>query len=123
MKNYKKLALLLLLSSFPAFAHGNKPLDGLNIMLDPGHGGADSGAVGRLGLKESDTNLRVARYLRMLLEHDGANVSLTREKQEDFKSLAQRVEMSNKSNPDLFISIHHNASLNPNPTVLSLFTS
>ncbi|MBP5470294.1 MAG: N-acetylmuramoyl-L-alanine amidase, partial [Candidatus Riflebacteria bacterium] len=116
MKNYKKLAFLFLLSTFPAFAQGYKPLEGLNIMLDPGHGGADPGAVGRLGLKESDTNLRVARYLRMLLEHDGANVTLTRETPEKTLSLAQRVAMSNKSMPDLFISIHHNASLNPKPT-------
>ncbi len=115
MKNYKKLAFLFLLSTFPAFAQGYKPLNGLNIMLDPGHGGADSGAVGRLGLKESDTNLRVARYLRMLLEHDGANVTLTRETKDKFETLAKRVSMSNEANPDLFISIHHNASLNPNP--------
>ena len=116
MKNYKKLAFLFLLTTFPAFAQGYKPLAGLNIMLDPGHGGADPGAVGRLGLKESDTNLRVARYLRMLLEHDGANVTLTRETPDKTTSLAQRVAMSNKAMPDLFISIHHNASLNPNPT-------
>ncbi len=115
MKNYKKLAFLFLLSTFPAFAQGNKPLNGLNIMLDPGHGGADSGAVGHLGLKESDTNLRVARYLRMLLEHDGANVTLTRETKEKTLSLSQRVALSNEAMPDLFISIHHNASLNPKP--------
>lgn len=114
MKNYKKLALLFLLSTFPAFAQGNKPLDGLNIMLDPGHGGADSGAVGHLGLKESETNLRVARYLKMLLEHDGANVTLTRAKDKAL-SLSKRVELSNEAMPDLFISIHHNASLNPKP--------
>ena len=114
MKNYKKLAFLFLLSTLPAFAQGNKPLDGLNIMLDPGHGGTDSGAVGHLGLKESETNLRVARYLKMLLEHDGANVTLTRA-QDKFISLAKRVELSNEAMPDLFISIHHNASLNPKP--------
>ena len=102
MKNYKKLALLFLLSTFPAFAQGNKPLDGLNIMLDPGHGGADSGAVGHLGLKESETNLRVARYLKMLLEHDGANVTLTRAKDKAL-SLSKRVELSNEAMPDLFI--------------------
>ena len=114
MKNYKKLAFLFLLSTFPAFAQGNKPLAGLNIMLDPGHGGADSGAVGHLGLKESDTNLRVARYLKMLLEHDGANVTLTRT-QDKSLPLYKRVELSNEAMPDLFISVHHNASLNPKP--------
>ena len=115
MNNYKKLALILMLSAVPAFAQGDKPLSGLNIMLDPGHGGADPGAVGKLGLKESDTNLRVSRYLKMLLEHDGATVKLTREKPETSLSLSKRVSMSNEEMPDLFISIHHNASLNPNP--------
>lgn len=113
MKNYKKLAFLFLLSTLSAFAQGNKPLKGLNIMLDPGHGGADPGAIGQLGLKESDTNLRVARYLRMLLEYDGAKVSMTRDRKETHLSLASRIAMSNKAMPDLFISIHHNASLSP----------
>ncbi len=115
MNNYKKLAFILMLSAVPAFAQGDKPLSGLNIMLDPGHGGADPGAVGKLGLKESDTNLRVSRYLKMLLEHDGAKVKLTREKPETSLSLSKRVAMSNEEMPDLFISIHHNASLNPKP--------
>ena len=111
MRNYKKLAFILLLSALPSFAQSNKPLEGLNIMLDPGHGGADPGAVGKLGLKESDTNLRVARYLKMLLEHDGANVSLTRDQKDTFISLKDRVKMSKEQNPDLFVSIHHNASI------------
>ena len=115
MKNYKKLAFIFLLSTVSAFAQNAKPLKGLNIMLDPGHGGTDPGAIGRLGLKESDTNLRVARYLGMLLRHDGANVTFTREEPDKSKTLAQRVALSNEAMPDLFISIHHNASLNPNP--------
>ena len=116
MKNYKKLAFLFLLSAIPSFAQINKPLAGLNIMLDPGHGGRDSGAVGPMGLKESDTNLRVAQYLRMLLEHDGAKVTMTRNKKDSSLSLSNRVAKSNEAMPDLFISIHHNASLHPRST-------
>ncbi|HOY68346.1 MAG TPA: N-acetylmuramoyl-L-alanine amidase [Candidatus Ozemobacteraceae bacterium] len=89
-----------------------QPLAGVSIVLDPGHGGSDPGAVGAGGLKESVTNLRVARYLAMLLERDGAQVRLTRDT-DIFLSLQARVEVARKAQPDLFVSIHHNASLRP----------
>lgn len=91
----------------------SQPLAGVSIVLDPGHGGSDPGAIGKNGLKESVTNLRVARYLAMLLEGDGARVSLTRGA-DTFLSLPARVEIAKQANPDLFVSIHHNASLRPN---------
>lgn len=91
----------------------SQPLMGISIVLDPGHGGSDPGAIGQNGLKESATNLRVARYLAMLLENDGARVVLTRNA-DTFLSLPARVEIARKENPDLFVSIHHNASLRPN---------
>lgn len=90
----------------------SQPLAGVSIVLDPGHGGSDPGAIGKNGLKESVTNLRVARYLAMLLETDGAQVVLTRTA-DTFLSLPARVEIAKKENPDLFVSIHHNASLRP----------
>ncbi|HNV71663.1 MAG TPA: N-acetylmuramoyl-L-alanine amidase, partial [Candidatus Ozemobacteraceae bacterium] len=89
-----------------------QPLAGYVIMLDPGHGGADPGAIGPTGLKESVTNLRVARYLRQLLQDDGAEVVMTREGDETV-SLSDRVEKARQLKPDLFVSIHHNASLRP----------
>lgn len=109
-----KLAVifLFLLVASVVHAYSLKPLKGILIMLDPGHGGADPGAVGKNGLKESATNLRVARYLRTLLEADGAEVIMTREK-DTALSLADRVAMAAKIKPDLFVSIHHNASLKP----------
>lgn len=91
------------------------PLEGVSILLDPGHGGTDPGAIGPTGLKESDTNLRVARYLRILLEADGAEVKMTRET-DSYLTLGQRVEMAKELKPDLFVSIHHNASLSPRKT-------
>lgn len=90
----------------------SQPLAGVSIVLDPGHGGSDPGAVGKNGLKESVTNLRVARYLAKLLESDGADVVLTRTA-DTFLSLPARVEIAEKEHPDLFVSIHHNASLRP----------
>ena len=87
-----------------------KPLKGIFILLDPGHGGSDSGAVGPTGLKESTANLRVARYLGMLLKADGAKVKMTRET-DRFVSLKERVEIADNESPDLFVSVHHNASV------------
>ncbi|MBU1108361.1 MAG: N-acetylmuramoyl-L-alanine amidase [Candidatus Riflebacteria bacterium] len=112
-----KLAILFvfLLVATGGFAQSLKPLKGISIMLDPGHGGADPGAVGPTGLKESAVNLRVARYLRDLLRADGAEVSMTRAS-DDFIALGERVAMATKQVPDLFVSIHHNASLKPRKT-------
>lgn len=109
-----KLAVLFLFSLVASIGHAFplKPLKGILIMLDPGHGGADPGAVGKNGLKESATNLRVARYLRTLLQADGAEVIMTRETDKAL-TLAERVALSAKHKPDLFVSIHHNASLQP----------
>lgn len=104
--------LVLLLVASGGFANSLDPLKGISILLDPGHGGTDPGAVGPTGLKESEVNLRVARYLRDLLQADGAEVTMTRDR-DVFISLADRVAMATKRNPDLFVSIHHNASLKP----------
>ena len=109
-----KLAVLLvfLLVASGGFAQSLKPLKGISILLDPGHGGADPGAVGPTGLKESVVNLRVARYLRDLLQADGADVLMTRDS-DVYLSLAERVALAQEHKPDLFVSIHHNASLKP----------
>jgi N-acetylmuramoyl-L-alanine amidase len=104
------LLLVFLFVACSGFAYSQ--LRGVTILLDPGHGGADPGAVGPTGLKESETNLRVARYLRQLLEADGAVVYMTRET-DSYISLKERVQLADKIKPDLFVSIHHNASLKP----------
>ena len=109
------LLLSLLLVATCSSALTLDPLEGVTILLDPGHGGTDSGAIGPTGLKESNTNLRVARYLKMLLEADGAEVFMTRN-DDSYLSLGQRVEKARELAPDLFVSIHHNASLRPRKT-------
>ena len=88
------------------------------ICLDPGHGG--QGHIpdykrGPTGLREAEINLKVAFYLRELLEKAEAKVILTRE-DDTYISLAKRSEISNKNNADFFISIHHNG-LDNNPKV------
>ena len=90
--------------------NSEKPLSGITIMIDPGHGGSDSGAVGPLGLKyaEKTINLNMSLKLRSELEQLGAKVSMTREK-DVYLSLEERLSASRKSKPDMFISIHANS--------------
>ncbi|MEN3044659.1 MAG: N-acetylmuramoyl-L-alanine amidase [Candidatus Hydrothermales bacterium] len=79
------------------------------IVLDPGHGGIDFGAVSKSGTKEKDINLKVAKYLKEELKKRGFEVFLTREK-DTFISLTERTKFSNKVGADLFVSLHCNAS-------------
>ena len=93
-------------------------LKGFNICLDPGHGG--QGHIpdykrGPTGLREAEINLKVAFYLRELLEKAEATVILTRE-DDSYISLAKRSEISNENGADFFISLHHNG-LDDNPEV------
>ncbi|HET6567390.1 MAG TPA: N-acetylmuramoyl-L-alanine amidase [Rhodothermales bacterium] len=78
------------------------------IVIDPGHGGIDGGTVGRLGTKEKDITLDVARRLKVLLERNyGYRILLTRDS--DVKvSLRGRTEFANAHDADLFVSIHVN---------------
>jgi len=82
------------------------------IVIDPGHGGKDPGAIGPTGLKEKDVVLDVALKVRELLKSDPQyDIVLTRD-QDIFIPLNKITEIANKINADLFISIHANASTN-----------
>lgn len=82
-------------------------LDGKTIVIDPGHGGSDAGAA-REGITEKDINLSIALKVQQLLQEKGVNVVMTRVN--DTKvSLETRVQISNDSRADLFVSIHQNA--------------
>lgn len=84
-----------------------------SVVIDPGHGGTESGAVGSTGLEEKDVVLDVARRLaRMLREQAGLEVYLTREG-DQVLSLASRTALANHQQADLFISLHANASTSP----------
>jgi N-acetylmuramoyl-L-alanine amidase len=94
------------------------PLQGKTIVIDPGHGGPEHGALGPHGLQEAETNLGVALYLWGMLKYAGANALLTRSadvrvyRNTPFsldKDLDARSALANQNNADLFISIHHNA--------------
>jgi len=79
------------------------------IVIDPGHGGKDPGAVSRRGLKEKDVNLKVSKYLKAELEKRGFSVYLTRSS-DKYLTLRQRVEIARTHKADLFISVHANAN-------------
>jgi N-acetylmuramoyl-L-alanine amidase len=84
------------------------------IVIDPGHGGFDTGTVGPHGLMEKDLCLDVALRLGRLVDQKlpGAEVIYTR-KDDTFIPLEQRTAIANESKADLFISIHANSSRDP----------
>ena len=84
-------------------------LDVQTIVIDPGHGGKDPGAIGSMGTKEKDIVLDIAKGLQAKLQNSGKyNVILTRSNDISI-SLADRVEFVNSGRTDLFISLHVNA--------------
>ncbi|MFW6238759.1 MAG: N-acetylmuramoyl-L-alanine amidase, partial [Halanaerobiales bacterium] len=90
------------------------------IVLDPGHGGFDPGAVGKDGLREKEVNLEIALQVKDILENSGYNVLMTRE-EDEFISLKQRVDMANEARGRIFISIHCNSANNNHSTGSELF--
>ncbi|GAB6060561.1 N-acetylmuramoyl-L-alanine amidase [Desulfonatronum parangueonense] len=90
------------------------------IMIDPGHGGKDPGAVAH-GIKEKDVNLRMSRILGKMLEEKGFRVIYTRTT-DVFIPLEERTAMANAQKADLFISIHANAHPNPNMNGFEIYS-
>lgn len=80
------------------------------IVVDPGHGGSDPGAV-YSNVNEKDLNLDIALRLKQLLEESGARVLMTRES-DIYVNLYTRADIANQVGADLFVSIHNNASTN-----------
>ncbi len=77
------------------------------IMIDPGHGGTDSGTIGKLGTREKDITLDIAKRLKERLRKRGYRVVLTRE-EDTTLPLNKRVEHARSVRADIFISIHLN---------------
>ena len=90
-------------------------LKGKTIILDPGHGGADVGAVGLNGTKEKDVNLAIALQMRDELKKWGANPVLTRDIDTfAMDELGDRVRCGLQNKGDIFVSLHSDAALNRN---------
>ena len=86
----------------------SQPLEGVSILLDPGHGGNELGARGPNGYPEKDVNLVVSKLLQQELLNRGATVYMTRETDVDV-SLRARMDMIAEVKPTLAFSIHYNA--------------
>ncbi len=101
----------------------NKANDKIFIIIDPGHGGVDSGAVNQYGENEAPINLEISKYLMAFLDstgfkvemtrydsrglyNEGANTTIREKKNED---LHNRIKVINESKADLVISVHLNA--------------
>ena len=97
-------------------------LSGKIITLDAGHGGSDPGAIGSDGTKEKDITLAITKQVQKLLEEKGAKVYMTRTTDvdvygpnaSDVDELQARVNVGEKYNSDLFVSLHINSSVNKN---------
>lgn len=90
-----------------ALAHGTR--EASRVVLDPGHGGRDTGAVGPAGVVEKDVTLDIAHRAAHTLVGQGIDVLLTRD-DDRFVALEERAARANSFSADLFVSIHCNAS-------------
>lgn len=79
------------------------------VVIDPGHGGRDAGAIGPRGVREKDVALAIARDLAQRLRALGFTVILTR-KDDSYVSLDERTRIANQARADLFVSVHCNAA-------------
>lgn len=97
-----------------------KPLNGRKVMIDPGHGGRDPGAIGLGGTREKDVVLDVSLEMARQLREWGAEVRLTREEDRQVagpdapkrEDLQARVDLANNWPAEIFISMHANANEN-----------
>ena len=91
------------------------------VVIDPGHGGKDPGAIGSKGTFEKDINLKVSKILKRMLLSKNIKVILTRNN-DKYLFLNHRVRFAEKANADLFISIHSDSSKNKKAKGASIFT-
>ena len=101
---------------FPGVPNGR-----IIVVVDPGHGGPDPGAIGIGGLRETDIVLPIAQQVATLLEQQGIQAVLTRKGEYDL-DLPPRVAMAQRMNANLFVSIHANAISLSRPDVNGLET-
>ncbi len=98
-----------------------KSAKAITIMLDPGHGGEDPGAIGSRGSMEKNVTLSIARRLRERIENDpGMKAALTRDG-DFFVPLQTRVQKARRAKADLFVSIHADAWIKPEARGSSVF--
>lgn len=89
------------------------------VIIDPGHGGKDSGALGIGGAREKDVILPIGRRLAEILQQNGVQVIMTRDS-DYFVTLPGRVLLAERANADVFVSIHANSAGASRPDVNGL---
>lgn len=92
------------------------------IVVDPGHGGKDPGALGRTGTKEKNIVLDISRRLKKKLDKKNIHIVMTRDRDE-FISLEKRTEIAVNEKADLFISIHANSSPSRRPRGIEVWST
>ena len=95
-------------TSNPPVGFPRVPNGRIVVMIDPGHGGKDPGAIGIGGLQEKDVILPISQRVAAILQQQGIQAILTRTS-DYFVDLAPRVQMARQANVNLFVSIHANA--------------
>lgn len=115
---------LLLFGTMPqAMAQKQKSQDGFVLVIDPGHGGKDPGAIGKRGGREKVINLNVSKCLGNMIKDAYPEVKIIYTRSTDvFIPLIKRATIANKAKADLFISIHSNASKNRSARGCETFT-
>ncbi len=109
------------LNSPPLIASARKPPRPIVVVLDPGHGGEDPGAIGRRGTREKDIVLVIAKLLKGKLHDDASyRIALTRDA-DFFVPLEQRVQRARRLRADLFVSLHADAFIHPDANGSSVF--
>jgi N-acetylmuramoyl-L-alanine amidase len=98
-----------------------RPIGRQVVVLDPGHGGPDPGAVGIGNIYEKDIVLDVSRQVSALLEQQGVQVVMTRNADIDL-DLEPRVQIAQRANANIFVSIHANAISMSRPDINGLET-
>lgn len=91
------------------------------IVIDPGHGGEDPGAIGRRGSREKDINLAMAKRLKALIDAEPNMRALLTRDGDYYLALQARVEKARKVRADLFVSIHADAFIRPDVRGSSVF--
>lgn len=97
------------------------PRGRLVVVIDPGHGGPDPGAIGIGGLQEKGITMDISQQVAALLERQGVQAVLTRQDDRDL-DLAPRVQLAQRLNASLFVSIHANAISLSRPDINGLET-
>ena len=125
---YIKRAILVLLVLFMGMGcvHAQKGQKGkdkpFTVVIDPGHGGVDPGALGK-SAKEKDVNLKVSKLLAKMIEEEYPEVKIIFTRKTDVQiPLVQRANIANNAGANLFISIHSNASKNRSANGCETFT-